>query len=234
MLVSACGGGDDDATDEATSSEVAESTETSGDPLTAAEQRVADAEAGVTQSQEALTEAHGVFCASTEDYVVALDRYGRLFTDEAATVGDIQTLGADLTEPRDEVVTAADGVQTAKDDLVAANQELVDAQAALAAAIATASSVPLETEPPESTTTTTLVPESTIARVEQAEQDLARVSEGITAETPLVEAATEFNSAALGRAGLLADPARRCPVPDRRAAVQCRRPDHRLHDGAPD
>jgi len=197
LLVTACAGDDDDVTEDTASSEVAEPTDAPEDPVAAAEQRVADAENGVTQSQDALTEAHGGFCSSTTDYVQTLDRYGHLFTDSAATVGDVQTLGADLVEPRDEVVTAATAVQTAKDNLAAANQELVDAQAALAAAIATASSVPNSTTTPTTTTTTTLVPESSIERVQQAEEDLARVSEGISEDTPLVEAATAYNSAAL-------------------------------------
>ena len=93
--------------------------------------------------------------------------------------------------------SAADAVDTAKDDLAAAQQELVDAQAALAAAIATASSVPNSTATPTTSTTTTLVPPATIERVQQAEDDLARVSAGITDETPLVEAAADYNSAAL-------------------------------------
>ena len=94
-------------------------------------------------------------------------------------------------------MSAADSVDTAKTDLATAQQELVDAQAALAAAIATASSVPNSTATPTTSTTTTLVPPATIERVQQAEDDLARVSAGITDETPLVEAAADYNSAAL-------------------------------------
>ena len=181
-----------------------------------------------------MTTAHGEFCSATEGYVETLDRYGRVFTDRAATVGDITTLGADLAEPRDDVVAAADGVDAAKNDLAAAQQELVDAQAALAAAIATASSVPNSTATPTTSTTTTLVPPATIERVQQAEDDLARVSRGITDETPLIEAAADYNSAALAleMAWLrLLDDAQ---MPDRRAAGERRRADRGLHDGAPD
>jgi predicted lipoprotein with Yx(FWY)xxD motif len=67
---------------------------------------------------------------------------------------------------------------------------------ALSEAIATASSVPISSATPESTTTTTLVPPATIERVQQAEDDLADAGEGITAETPLAEATAEYNSAA--------------------------------------
>src|SRR5215203_2196211 len=115
LLAAACSDDDDDAA----TTGVTEVQETSApeDPLDAAEARVADAEDGVTQSQDALTEAHGEFCGASEGYVETLDRYGRVFTDRAATVGDLTTLGADLVEPRDEVVSAADAVDSAKTDL---------------------------------------------------------------------------------------------------------------------
>lgn len=197
LFAAACSDDDDD--DVATTETVGgtEATEAQEDPVAAAQQRVTDAEDGVTQAQDTLTTAHDEFCSATVGYVETLDRYGRVFTDSAATVGDVTTLGADLAEPRDDVVSAADGVVTAKDDLAAAQQDLVDAEAALAAAVATASSVPISTATPTTSTTTTLVPPATIERVEQAEDDLARVSRGITDETPLVEAAADYNSAAL-------------------------------------
>jgi peptidoglycan hydrolase-like protein with peptidoglycan-binding domain len=203
LLASACS---DDGNDngniatsgtESTATEAPQETEAPEDPVAAAEQRVTDAEDGVTEAQEGLTTAHGAFCESTTTYVTTLDRYGRIFIDRAATVGDINTLGADLEAPRDEVTSAAGDVNTAKDSLAAAQQELIDAQAALAAAIATASSVPNSTATPTTSTTTTLVPQATIDRVQQAEDDLARISEGIDEDTPLVEAAADFNAAAL-------------------------------------
>jgi predicted lipoprotein with Yx(FWY)xxD motif len=193
MAASACGDDDDAVSSEDSTTDTADT----ADPVAAAEARVEAGEAGVAESAEALTAAHGEFCTASEGYVEVLDRYGRVFTDSAATVGDIRTLGADLTEPRDEVVSAADAVSVAKDDLAAAQQELIEAQAALAAAIASASSVPNDTATATSTTTTTIVAPATIERVQQAEDDLARVSSGITDETPLVEAAADFNSAAL-------------------------------------
>ena len=196
LFAAACSDDDDDV---ATTETVGgtEATEAPEDPVAAAQQRVTDAEDGATQAEEALTTAHGEFCSATEGYVETLDRYGRVFTDRAATVGDITTLGADLAEPRDDVVAAADGVDAAKNDVAASQQELADAEAALAAAIATASSVPNSTATPTTSTTTTLVPPATIERIEQAEDDLARVSRGITEDTPLIEAAADYNSAAL-------------------------------------
>ncbi len=190
LVASACSD-DDDADDVAT-----EETAAPEDPVAAAEARVEAAESGVTDSQEALEAAHGQFCVDAESYIEVLDRYGKLFTDDVATVGDVETAGADLVEPRETVVTSVNEVEAAKTALAEAGQELLDAEAALAEAIATASSVPISSTTPDSTTTTTLVPQATIERVQQAEDDLADAGEGITSETPLTEATAEYNSAA--------------------------------------
>ena len=188
LFASACSDDDDGGTSVATSE--------AEDPVAAAEARVAAAETGVTDSQEALEAAGEQFCVDAESYLGVLDRYGKLFSDDAATVGDIETLGADLVEPRETVAASANGVEEAKTALAAAGQELADAQAALVEAIATASSVPASSTTPATTTTTTLVPPATIERVQQAEDELAQTGEGITAATPLVEATAEYNSAA--------------------------------------
>jgi peptidoglycan hydrolase-like protein with peptidoglycan-binding domain len=193
LLAAACGDSGDDGGGGVDTAE----TTVPEDPVAVAQARVGEAEEGVSGAQSALVSAHEDFCGAAEGYVETLDRYGRVFTDRAATVGDVQTLGADRVEPRDEVASAADAVGTAKDELAAAQQELVDAHAALAAAIATASSVPVSTAAPTTSTTTTLVPAATIERVQQAEDDLARTAEGITAETALLEAGAAYNSAAL-------------------------------------
>ena len=166
------------------------------DPVAAAEARVEAAESGVAESEEALVAAHEQFCVDAESYIEVLDRYGKLFSDDVATVGDVETAGADLVEPRETVVTAVDDVEAAKVAVAEAGQELLDAQVALAEAIATASSVPTSVTTPDSTTTTTLVPAATIERVQQAEDELAQAGEGITAATPLAEATAEYNSAA--------------------------------------
>jgi peptidoglycan hydrolase-like protein with peptidoglycan-binding domain len=189
VVVGACG--DDDDTAPAASSVPAE------DPVTAAEARVSAAQSAVADTQAALDAAGEQFCGDAVAYVDTLDRYGKLFTDSTATVGDVQTLGADLVAPRDAVAAAADAVAPARDARAAAEQELVDAQAALAIAVATASSlpVPASTEP-GTTTTTTLVPAATVDRVRQAEEELTATAAGITEATPLAEATAEYNSAA--------------------------------------
>ena len=164
--------------------------------MAAAEDRVAAAESGVTAAGDALTAAGSQFCSDATNYVEIFDRYGKLFTDDAATVGDVKTLGADLVAPRETVAGSVQGVLDARDAVAAAEQELVDAQAALAEAIAVASSVATSSTTPGTTTTTTLVPAATVDRVQQAEDELAEAGAGITDVTPLAEATAEYNSAA--------------------------------------
>ena len=191
LFATACDSSDDTTTD----SSIAE-TITTQDPVAAAEATVAAAEGGLTTASDALVSAGEQFCSEATGYVEVLDRYGKLFTDGVATVGDVKTGGADLTAPREAVAAAETALRTAQDDVASAAQDLADAQAALVDAKATASSVPTSSTTPVSTTTTTLVPPSTITRVEQAEADLATASEGITDATPLTEATAEYNSAA--------------------------------------
>jgi uncharacterized surface protein with fasciclin (FAS1) repeats len=188
LLASACSSDDEGSgTTEVTASE---------DPVAAAEERVAAAESGVTAAEDALKASGTQFCSDATDYVEILDRYGKLFTDDAATVGDVNTLGADLVEPRETVAASVQSVFDSRDALAAAEQELVDAQAALAEAIAVASSVATSSTTPGTTTTTTLVPAATVDRVQQGEDELAEAGEGITDVTPLAEATAEYNSAA--------------------------------------
>jgi peptidoglycan hydrolase-like protein with peptidoglycan-binding domain len=171
-------------------------TATTRDPVTAAEARVAAAESGLDAANAAFTSAGKQFCSAATGYVTALDRYGKLFTDSKATVGDVKTGGADLVAPRESVSSAADGVAAAQSGVVGAQKELADAQAALADARATASSVPNTATTAAPPTTTTLVPRATITRVKQAESDLATTSSQITDNTPLIQATAAYNSAA--------------------------------------
>lgn len=193
LVTAACGSSD----------ETPPTTSASPDPVVVAQARVDEAQAAVVGAESALTAAHEGFCGTAKDYVQILDRYGRVFTDRAATVGDVQTLGADLVSPREEVVASADAVKTANTDLVAAEQELADAQVALAdavneaAAASSGSLSPVPSPTPTTVTTPTLVPAASIDRVEQAEQDLAQTAKGINSATALVDAGAAYNSAAL-------------------------------------
>jgi len=96
-------------------------------PVAAAQARVTKAEQGVTDAQAAYGKATTQFCGDTKDYVAALDRYGKVFDQSAATVGDVRTAGADLEKPRASVKSSAAAVTTARDDLADAKRELADA-----------------------------------------------------------------------------------------------------------
>ncbi len=164
----------------------------------AAQQRVSEAEKAVEEAEAALTQANSAFCTETKDYITAIDRYGKVFSDDAATVGDVKTLGADLAQPRESTVSAAQAVLDAHEALNKANQELAEAQAALASVQASASGKPEKTPPstPSLTSSSPEVPTASVDRVKQAEADLEAASQGVTDQTPVKEAAETFNSAA--------------------------------------
>ena len=168
-------------------------TTAAADPVAAAQARVTSAQTGLDTANGALTSAQKQFCNDASAYVAVLDRYGKLFTDSKATVGDVKTGGADLIAPKEAVASSATAIDAAQSDVAKAQQELADAQAALAAAqsgsaVSTAAAV----------TTTTLVPPATITRVKQAESDFQTAAAGINDSTPLLQAAAAYNSAAFG------------------------------------
>jgi peptidoglycan hydrolase-like protein with peptidoglycan-binding domain len=164
--------------------------------VAAAEARVTSAQTDLDAANSALTAAQEQFCTDATDYVTALDRYGKLFTDSKTTVGDVKTGGADLVAPKESVTTSAASIDSAQSGVAKAERDLADAQAALVEAQAAAASVPASATTAAPTTTTTLVPPATITRVKQAETDLAAATAGITDSTPLVEATVAYNSAA--------------------------------------
>jgi murein L,D-transpeptidase YcbB/YkuD len=166
--------------------------------LEAAQERVTAAEQGVADAKSALDQAGSAFCDQTKDYILAIDRYSKLFTDSAATVGDVTTLGADLAAPRESTAAAAQAVQDAHDALNAANQELADAQAELATVKASGpggsvSGPPSTKAPPSSSPS---VPTASVDRVKQAESDLEDASKSISDTTPVTQAAQLYTSAA--------------------------------------
>jgi murein L,D-transpeptidase YcbB/YkuD len=159
--------------------------------VTAAEESVADANAALEQAGEA-------FCVEARDYIIAIDRYGKIFNDQAATVGDLTTLGADLGQPRESTVAAAQAVLDAHDAVNQANQDLAEARTALKQAKASASASPGKTgatvTPPPSSSPS--VPNASVDRVKSAESDLEAASQGITDQTPIKEATETYTSAA--------------------------------------
>ena len=163
----------------------------------AAQRRVDQAKRAVSDANGALEQAGATFCAESKDYILAIDRYGQLFDQEAATIGDFQTLGADLAEPRETTVAAAQAVLDAHDTVNEANQDLAEARAELKEAKASASGTPTAVEPsPTPSPSAPTVPSATIDRVRDAESDLEAAARGITDRTPIVEAAERFHAAA--------------------------------------
>jgi murein L,D-transpeptidase YcbB/YkuD len=149
----------------------------------------------VENKQQALDEARADlktktdgFCRSAATYIRALDRYGDVLTATAPTVGDVTEAGADLADPRADVIASAQDVQTAKQAVTTAEQELADAQAALSSASAS---------PKASPSATPLVAASTVDRVKQADADFTAAQQGVSAKSPLKDAAETFNSAAV-------------------------------------
>ena len=164
--------------------------------MAAAEARVQTAQTNLNTAKGELSSAQERFCGETKTYVAALDRYGRTFTDDAATVGDVKTFGDDLLAPRDSVTSAATAIRDSQAKLAGAEKELADAQTELANAKATASSQSTTSTTPPTTTSTTLVAPATIDRVKQAENDFTSTVQGMPDSTPLVQATVEVNSAA--------------------------------------
>jgi murein L,D-transpeptidase YcbB/YkuD len=163
----------------------------------AAQERVTAAQQAVDDAEAALTQAQSEFCNQAKDYILAVDRYGKLFTDGEATVGDVRTLGTDLAVPRESTAAAAQAVVDAHDALNAANQELADAQAALASALASASPGGSPTSPPKvAPSSSPEVPTASVERVKQAEAELEAAAAGIGDETPLRQAGETYTSAA--------------------------------------
>ncbi|MGC4173889.1 peptidoglycan-binding domain-containing protein [Demequina sp.] len=161
------------------------------------------AQAQVTAKQKALDDAQDefdasstAFCDATTDYILALDTYGDVLTDTAPTVGDVRNAGAYLAAPKVQTIDAATAATDARAQLTIATQELADAEAALAAIEAGPSGGP-SIIASVSASPAPVVPDATVDRVKQAEDEFADVQGDISDDTPLREAAEPFHSAAL-------------------------------------
>lgn len=168
------------------------------DPVAAAEARVAAEEKAVAGAEAELAAASAAFCDASETYILALDRYGDVLSDTAPTVGDVRAGGADLVDPREDAFDGAEAVVDAQQELLDAQQELADARAALAEVQSGETGAPAEPGAESAQPSATpLAPEASVERVRQAESDFASAQSGITDDTPLSDAAVQFNSAAL-------------------------------------
>lgn|GEM_PF-376862 len=159
--------------------------------------RVSVKEQALAKARTDAAAAAAHFCTTAADYVTAVDRYGDVLTATAPTVGDVQTAGADLEQPRADATAAATAAVDARAAVVTAEQELAAAQAAAAAGNTTAGSSSSATTPAASQSPTPTVPPATVNRVTQAETEFTAAQEGIGAQTPLRQASQQFNAAAV-------------------------------------
>jgi peptidoglycan hydrolase-like protein with peptidoglycan-binding domain len=177
----------------------------SGGSTSAADARVSAKQRALDDARTAAAAAKGHFCTTAADYITAVDRYGDVLNQTAPTVGDVKAAGRDLEQPREDTVAAAEAAVSAQQAVVTAEQELADAQAALAANNAsaagsgsTAGASAATSAPPSSSPSaspTPSVPPATVNRVKQAESEFATAQSGISDETPLRQAAQQFNAA---------------------------------------
>ncbi|HET6967197.1 MAG TPA: peptidoglycan-binding protein [Ornithinibacter sp.] len=165
--------------------------------LKAAQAAVGAKEKALTEAEAAATAAATQFCTASTTYVTAIDRYGDVLNATAPTVGDVKDAGSDLADPGEDAQQAAEDVAESRAAVVTAQQELAQAQAALVTAQASAagttpSAVPSTTPSPAPAETP-----AAVARVQEAETELAAAQAGITDQTPLAQAAEQFNAAAV-------------------------------------
>ena len=163
-------------------------------PTAVPDARVSVKQQALEQARADAAAAASHFCTMASDYVTAVDRYGDVLTATAPTVGDVQTAGTDLEQPRADATAAAQAAVDAQAAVVVAEQELAAAQAAAASASTTAASSPTASVSPSSTPT---VPPATVTRVKQAETEFAAAQQGISGQTPLRQASQQFNAAAV-------------------------------------
>jgi hypothetical protein len=179
----------------------------SADPVARAEAQVSASERAVGEADAAFTAASEQFCQASEDYIGALDRYGDVLHSTTPTVGDVRTAGADLAEPEQGAISAADGAVEAHEESIAAQDDLADAQAALLSA-RSPSQEPVATQTP-GPSPSPLAPRASVERVERAQSDFDAAQSSISDDTDLRDASERFNSAVvaleLAWLGLLAD-----------------------------
>ncbi len=172
-------------------------TSTTTSSVSKAEKQVKAAESTVASAAKAFESASKKFCSSSQDLIETLDRYGKVLDDDAVTVGDIQTGGADLRFANTTAKSSAQDAVNAHEDVLKANDELAKAKAELQAAQEQQTT---GSTSPSTTTSTTiplpLVPNGTVERVHQAEEDLVSAGKGVVSTTPIREAGVKLHSAA--------------------------------------
>ena len=166
--------------------------------LAAAQASVTAKEEALAEAEDAATAAAAEFCTASTDYVIAIDRYGDVLNATAPTVGDVKEAGSDLAQPGKDAQKAAEDVGLSRDAVATAEQELAQARAVLATAEASAAG----TTPSAGSSTSAASPSATetpasVTRVQEAEAEMAAAQNGIADQTPLAQAAEQFNAAAV-------------------------------------
>ena len=164
--------------------------------LRAAQAQVTAKEKALTEAQAAATSAATEFCTASSTYITAIDRYGDVLNATAPTVGDVKDAGSDLAQPGEDAQKAAQAVADTRTAVATAEQELADAQAALVTAQASASGTTPSAAPSSTSPSPSPTPAS-VTRVQEAETEFAAAQAGITDQTPLAQAAEQFNAAAV-------------------------------------
>ena len=164
--------------------------------LKAAQLAVTSKQKALTEAQDAATKASAEFCATSATYVTAVDRYGDVLNATAPTVGDVRMAGSDLEKPAEDAASATQAVADSRAAVATAEQQLAQAQATLATAQASAAGTTPPSPSPSKTPSPTPTPAS-VTRVQEAESELSAAQAGITDQTPLAQAAEQFNAAAV-------------------------------------
>ena len=165
--------------------------------VTVAKARVTAKERALTEASAAATAAATAFCTASTTYITAIDRYGDVLNATAPTVGDVKDVGSDRAQPGRDAEQAAGAVADSRQAVTSAEQELADAQATLVTAQASAAgTTPTATESRTPSPSPTATPAS-VTRVQQAEKEFKAAQKGISDQTPLTQAAEQFNAAAV-------------------------------------
>ena len=163
------------------------------DAVAAAEKRVVAKQEDLAAAKADLEEKSAAFCGANQSYILALDRYGDVLSQTAVTVGDVRDAGDELADPQDDVVSDAEAAVDAQEAVVDAEGELAEAKAALRAA--EAGSPAPTTSASEEASPAPMASAEVVNRVKQAEAEFVAAQDGVTDETPLAQAAQQYNAA---------------------------------------
>jgi murein L,D-transpeptidase YcbB/YkuD len=139
-----------------------------------------DSNGTATGSTDQPAAAQVEFCDDLASHLAVLDRYGRIFTEDQATVGQLDTDAQELEAGRTQVERSA--------------SKLADA---ISAANTAATSVP-GTAGTTTTVLTTLTADEHIEAISKAERELDRTIEGVDTDTLITDASAELHAAAFG------------------------------------